>query len=81
MIDPLKYRLGNGEQHPELLQMAFDIYSISAMSAECERILSSTKLLITPQRTRLGEEIIEACECVRQWFRTRFAILQWQHII
>jgi hypothetical protein len=39
------------------------------MSAECERVFSSTKLMITPQRNTLGDDIIEACECLKAWWR------------
>ena len=38
------------------------------MSAECERIFSSTKKLITPKRNRLHEQIIEASECLKNWW-------------
>jgi hypothetical protein len=40
------------------------------MSAECERVFSSTKKLVTPERNCLVEEIIEASECLRnRWDR------------
>jgi hypothetical protein len=38
------------------------------MSAECERVFSSAKKLITPERNRLHEEIIEASECLKNWW-------------
>ena len=38
------------------------------MSAECERVFSSTKKLITPERNRLTEDIIEASECLKNWW-------------
>jgi hypothetical protein len=38
------------------------------MSAECERVFSSTKKLITPERNRLAEDIIEASECLKNWW-------------
>ena len=38
------------------------------MSAECERVFSSTKKLITPERNRLSEESIEASECLKNWW-------------
>ena len=47
--------------------MAFDMLSIPAMSAECERVFSSAKLLITDRRGRLKEDIIEASECLKSW--------------
>jgi hypothetical protein len=53
--------------YPSLARMAFDILSIPAMSAECERVFSSAKLLITDRRGRLKEDIIEASECSRSW--------------
>ena len=38
------------------------------MSAECERVFSSTKKLITPERNRLSEESIEASEYLKNWW-------------
>ena len=55
-------------RYPSLARMAFDVLSIPAMSAECERTFSSAKLLITDRRARLKEDIIEASECLRAWF-------------
>ena len=48
-----------------LSQIAFDMLSISAMSAECEREFSSAKLLISDPRNRLSEELIDASEFLR----------------
>jgi uncharacterized protein (DUF488 family) len=38
------------------------------MSAEYERVFSCTKKLITPESNRLAEEIIEASECLKNWW-------------
>jgi len=54
--------------YPSLARMAFDVLSIPAMSAECERVFSSAKLLLTDRRARMKEEIIEASECLRAWY-------------
>lgn len=54
-------------EYPLLARMAFDVLSIPAMSAECERVFSSTKLLLTDRRARMKEDIIEASECLRAW--------------
>ena len=37
------------------------------VSAECERVFSSTKKLITPERNRLSEESIETSERLKNW--------------
>ena len=42
--------------------------AIHAMSAECERVFSGTKKLITPERNRLTEDIIKASECLKNWW-------------
>lgn len=50
-------------QNPQLYRvgkMALDMCSVPAMSAECERVFSSSKLMITGQRMRLKADIIEA---------------------
>lgn len=52
---------------PNLSKMAMDYLSIPGMSAEPERLFSSTKMTITDRRNRLGGDIIEALECLRSW--------------
>lgn len=56
--------------YPQLSRMALDLLSIPAMSAECERVFSSSKLMVTDQRNRLKEDIIEAGECLRAWIKS-----------
>src|SRR6266498_459545 len=53
---------------PSLAKMAFDMLIISVMSAECERVFSSLKLMIIDRRNALKEETIEANECLRYWY-------------
>jgi hAT family C-terminal dimerisation region len=52
-----------------LSQMALDLLSIPAMAAECERVFSSSKILISDRRNRLKDDIIEASECLNYWYR------------
>ena len=49
--------------------MAIDILSIPAIAAKCERVFSSTKILISDRRNRLKDDIIEANECIRYWIK------------
>jgi hAT family C-terminal dimerisation region len=49
--------------------MAKDIMSIPGMSAEAERLFSSTKLMLPPSRSSLLEDGIEAAECIRSWVK------------
>ena len=49
--------------------MAFDIFSIPAMSSEVERVFSAAKKLITDERNCLGAEAVEACETQRYWLK------------
>ena len=49
--------------------MAFDLLSIPLMFAEYERVFSSAKLHITERRSRLKNDIIEACICLRAWYK------------
>ena len=48
---------------PSLSRMALDLLSL-AMTAECERVFSSSKILILDRRNRLKDDIIEASEWV-----------------
>jgi hAT family C-terminal dimerisation region len=54
--------------YPSMRQWAFDTLSCPATSCECERVFSSTKKLITPERNKLRDDIIEALECLKAWF-------------
>jgi hypothetical protein len=50
--------------------MARDIFSIPGMSAEVERLFSSTKLMIPDHRNRVKPELVEAGECIRSWAKS-----------
>ena len=54
--------------YPSMRQWAFDTLSCPATSCECERVFSSTKKLITPERNKLQDDTIEALECLKAWF-------------
>jgi hypothetical protein len=58
-------------EYPHLARMAFDLLSIPAMAAECERTFSLAKLLITQQRNRMNEDTIEATQCLKNWWNDR----------
>jgi len=47
--------------------MGVELMSIPAMSDEPERVFSSAKLHITDRRNRLGDDIIQASECLKSW--------------
>jgi hypothetical protein len=51
--------------YPILASMAYDLFSIPAMSAECERAFSTAKKLITDERYNLKPDIIEADQCIK----------------
>ena len=51
--------------YPQLRQLAFDILSIPTMSAEIERVFSSTKLLLTAERNQMGDDTIKINELSR----------------
>ncbi|RKK06769.1 hypothetical protein BFJ65_g18323 [Fusarium oxysporum f. sp. cepae] len=67
--EPLTWWREREKSYPILTQMAFDLFSIPAMSAECERVFSQSKRLITDERNRLGSATIEANECLKNWLR------------
>src|SRR5271156_2087339 len=41
-------------------------------SAECERVSSNAKKMVTAERNRLSEDIIQACECLKAWWDNGF---------
>ena len=67
------------DDFPTFFQYAFDTLSCLVMSTECERVFSSVKKLIATERNQLGEDIIEACECLKAWWRNRLIKQQFGH--
>jgi hAT family C-terminal dimerisation region len=63
----LSYWIENRSKWPRLAQMAIDIFSIPAMSAESERVFSLTGAMCTPRRSRLNAESMQASQCLRAW--------------
>jgi hypothetical protein len=49
--------------------MAYDLFSIPVMSSKYERAFSAGKGLITDHRYGLKNDIIEADQCIKSWFK------------
>ncbi|RPA82953.1 hypothetical protein BJ508DRAFT_185368, partial [Ascobolus immersus RN42] len=54
-----------------LARMALNCLCIPAMSASPERLFSSTKHTLSDQRSRLGDEVLRAVECLKSWSRAQ----------
>ena len=54
-------------EFPRLSRLALDILAIPAMAADCERVFSIAKLMITSQRHRLQEDKIEKIQLLKHW--------------
>ena len=67
-LDLIAWWNGSRKEYPTLSQYALDTLAIPATTTECERTFSSVKKLVTPERNRLADEIIEACECLKAWW-------------
>jgi hypothetical protein len=46
------------------------------MSSECERLFSSAKKLITPEKDHLNAQIIEVSECLKNWWDNGLIVQQ-----
>ena len=71
--------MSSKDDFPTLFQYALDTLSCPAMSTEYERVFSSAKKPITPERNQLGEDIIEACECLKAWWRNSLIEQRFRH--
>jgi hypothetical protein len=60
----------NQTSFPTLFQDVLDKLAVPAMSAECERVFSSAGKMITPERNRLGDDIVETGECLKAWWNS-----------
>jgi hypothetical protein len=64
--EPLRWWRERGKSlYPTLAGIAYDLFSIPVMSAECERAFSSTKRLISDERYNLKPDIIEANQYIK----------------
>ena len=61
--NPTDWWIRHATDYPVLSQMALDLFSCPAMSAECERVFSQTKRIITDERNRVGSDIVAAIAC------------------
>jgi len=67
-INPIAWLDILGQQFPSIRQWAFDTLSCPATSCKCERAFRSAKRLIIPDRNALGDDLIEALECLKAWW-------------
>jgi hypothetical protein len=49
--------------------MAYDLFTIPAMSSKCERTFSFAKRLINEHRYNLKTDVIEADQCIKIWLK------------
>jgi hypothetical protein len=68
-LNPIEWWSNHRSQFPTHSQMALDLLSIAAMSAECEQVFSGAGLLVNNRKRRMKEDIIEAIECLRFWWK------------
>ena len=66
---PLDWWRDHLDEYPTLSRMALDLFSVPAMSSECERIFSLAKLILTTQRQHMNETTLEAILCLKLWWR------------
>ena len=68
-------------RYPLLSKMAIDIYSISVMSSEAERVFSGVKYTVSDSRGSLKSETIELLKCLKSWFQLGIFIKEDLHVI
>jgi hypothetical protein len=56
-------------KYPRLFTMILDFFAVPMISAECERVFSAIKNLITERRIGLKEDIIEPICLLRHWYK------------
>ena len=64
-FNPIDWWIKKKADWPILAQLALDLLAIPVITAENERVFSSTGKLITADRNQLNKDSIEAVECLR----------------
>lgn len=72
-FDIIGYWSDRQSSQPQLARFAFDVFSIPLMSDDNERSFSAGRDMITYRRTRLLDDIIEACQCLKSWWSMKDA--------
>lgn len=73
--NPLQWWRDQQNTYPNLAQMAFDLFAISAMSSECERSFSEVSYTISARRINLVNDTFEAGEVLKSWVSAKVSIL------
>ena len=66
--NPLEWWMVHETSEGKVAKMAWDFLAIPSTLAECERTFSSAALTLTYRRSKMSEDTLEACECLRAWF-------------
>ncbi|EXL90097.1 hypothetical protein FOIG_16633 [Fusarium odoratissimum NRRL 54006] len=69
VTDPYEYWHIRRLKSPRLSRMALDLLTVPPMSAECERLFSTTGRMVTKSRNRLDASTIGLCQTLRSWMR------------
>lgn len=67
---PLDWWIDRGQTlYPTLAKLAFTLFAIPGMSAECERAFSCAKKMVTDERFSFKADVIEAGQCLKSWLQ------------
>lgn len=79
VVDPFAYWHERRGIYPRLSQMALDLLSVPAMSAEVERLFSAAGRMVTAERSRLDANTISIFQSLRSWHIQGIAVLSPEH--
>jgi hypothetical protein len=68
-FDILGWWKQNGLKFPTMQKIARDFLAIPISTVASESAFSTSGRVLTPQRSRLKEDILEALMCTQDWFR------------
>ena len=68
-FDVLSWWKTNGLKYPSLQLMALDILAIPVSTVASESAFSTSGRVITPHRSRLSHDTLEALMCAQNWLR------------
>jgi hypothetical protein len=68
----LKKGFSQRPAYPRLAKMAFDILTIPALRADCERMFSELGHLLEARRMKIRPQLISAIQCSKAWLKKPF---------